>query len=218
MTSRKWQCLAALLAVTIAAGIATANAAAAEGPVWLVNGVQLLAGESINALGKGTLTFVVPGIELEIRCSSLVEKTVLKGGEPGTDEDKLTYLECSAIKPAGCKTTTEITIEANTTLLFVIRVAGKLKVVNQAEWGLAAEKGFGDRFVGKELGSFGKVSITGCADEGTFSLTGNYVGVVNSGLEFLSELDELKFGTSAGVATGLLLYEGEEGQALEVAV
>jgi hypothetical protein len=216
MLSRKRQCVLALVVVCIASGLATAEASA-EGPVWLVNGVLLKAGESINAVGKGTLFIVVPGIKLRIECKKLTEKTVLKGGEPGTDEDKLEYSECVVTEPAGCKVKQPIVLEANTTLKFLIKAAGKWKVATEAEWGAAAEKGFGDKFVGKKEGVFSKVTVEGCADEGVFGLSGNYTGLVNSGLEFISELDELKFGLNAATATGLLEYEGEAGQKLEVA-
>ena len=83
MSSRALRWVSVLLSAAAISGVATA-VASAEGPVWLVNGVELEAGKTLNAVGKGTLFFSVAGLSLRIECAKLVEKMVLKGGGPGT--------------------------------------------------------------------------------------------------------------------------------------
>ncbi len=192
----------------------------AKGPLYKVNTVELKEGESVKAIGKGTLTILVAGIGLEIKCTTLTEKMELIGGAPGTNADKLEYTGCKVEKPANCTVVTPITFETNTILKFLIKNAGKWMVATEAEWEAAAEKGFGDKFWGKgagELISTIKVEGANCTDAGTYELKGNYTGRVNNGLEFISELDHLTVNGKEAVATGLLEYEGEKGEKLEVA-
>lgn len=210
MLSRKQLCTAGLLAVFVLGTVGAASAFA-EGPVWEVKGKVLKAGEQANVTGKGFLAFVttVLGKNLKIECKKLDDEMTLKGGEPGTDEDRLKYSECKVTEPSGCKTAEDITLETNTTLVFLIKSAGKWVTAKQAEWEAAGEKGYGDKFVGKVGGVITTVEVTGCALEGEYELKGSYTGLVNKGLEFISELDSLTFGTAAAVATGFLEYEAE---------
>jgi hypothetical protein len=213
------RCVIGLTVVFVLTWVGTATAAA-EGPLWLVNGVELKAGEKVKAVGGGTLFFEVAEFGLTIECTKLTEKMTLIGGKPGTDEDVLVYTGCKVKAPNGCKASETITLESNTKLKFLIKVGGKWKRATEAEWEAkpAAERGFGDEFVGKTGGVIGTFTLTGaeCLREGRYSLTGSYVGLVNNGLEFISELDELKLGTAKAVATGRLEYEGEAGQKLAV--
>jgi hypothetical protein len=217
MSSRRQRCVVGLMAVFVVSGAAAAGAFA-EGPHWLVNGVELKAGESVKTLGKGTIAFVVNELKLKIECKKLTEKMTLNGGGPGTDEDNLQYSECAVLEPPNCKVKQPIVLEGKSTLKFLIQVGGKWLAATEAEWEAAAVKGFGDRFVGAKEAIIGVITLEGaeCKDVGSYNLTGSYTGLVNGGLEFLSELDELLFNKKVGVATGLLEYEGELGQALSV--
>ena len=166
------------------------------------------------------MTFFVKELSLKIECKKLTEKMTLNGGGPGTDEDNLQYSECTVIEPANCKVKQPIVLEGTTTLKFLILVGGKWTIATEAEWEKAATKGFGDKFVGNKEAIISMVTIEGALcpapDRGTFNLTGSYTGLVNGGLEFISELDELLFAKKPAIATGLLEYEGELGQALSV--
>jgi hypothetical protein len=217
MFSRKQRYAVGLMAVLVLSGVGAATASA-EGPHWLVNGVELKEKESVKAVGKGNLSFLVEGLGLRIQCKSLAEKMTLKGGGPGTDEDVLQYKECVVVEPANCTVKEPIVLETTTTLKYLIKPAGKWVIATQAEWEKAAIKGFGDKFVGKKEATIGSVTVEGakCADAGLYNLTGSYTGVVNNGLEFISELDELLFNKKAAIATGLLEYEGEAKQVLLV--
>jgi hypothetical protein len=222
MFARRHRFAIALAVATSALGVATATAYA-EGPVFLVNGVKLEAGKTVNADGKGTLFFTATpfGVKVEITCTELKEKMLLKGGEPGTDEDKLEFSKCTVGKPANCTVKEPILLESNTTLQFLIGGLGAWKVANEAEWNAAAKKGFGDKFVGKGAEeTVTEVTLEGanCALKGKpFKVSGNYTGIVNNGIEFISELDNLTCGGKPSVATGLLEFVGTEGQKLAVA-
>lgn len=217
MFSREQRCILGLVAAFTLCGAGAATAQA-EGPHWLVNNVELKAGESVKTLGKGTLTFFVNELKLKIECKKLTEKMTLDGGGPGTDEDNLQYSECTVVEPANCFVKQPIVLEGLSTLKFLKQEGGKWKIVTEAEWAGAEVKGFGDKFVGGKEAIISVITLEGaeCVDKGSYNLTGSYTGRVNGGLEFLSELDELLFNKKAGVATGLLEYEGELGQAISV--
>jgi hypothetical protein len=225
MRLRPKQCTLALIIVAAFVGTASASAFA-EGPKWLVNGVLLEAGKTVKALGKGSVFFAVLfGTTLRIECKSSVEKLTLIGGEPGKDEDVLQYKECVVTSdPEVCEVTPNITIEANTTLVYLVKKAGKWVSATKAEYEAAGEKALGDKLVGKGeeelLATFTVKSKPGmtCPDAiSNGKLRGNYTGIVNGGLEFTSEIaSNVKFVGHEAIPTGLLEYEGEEGQALSV--
>lgn len=196
---------AALVAAIVTGGVATASAFA-EGPLWVVNGKKLEAGETRKAEGKGTLTFVASTL-LKIECGKLTEKMEVIGGDPGTDEDILEYSECTVVVPAGCKVKQPIVIEALTKLVYLAKAAGKWEVVTKAGYEAAAEKGLGDEFTPKAGETLSNITLEGCAREGVIKLKGKYVGLVNNGLNFSKETGEnIKFGSNTGYVSGLMEY------------
>lgn len=197
---------AALVAAIVTGGVATASAFA-EGPLWVVNGKKLEAGETRKAEGKGTLTFVASTL-LKIECGKLTEKMEVIGGDPGTDEDVLEYSECTVVVPAGCKVKQPIVIEALTKLVYLAKAGGEWKVVTKAEYEAAGEKGLGDEFTAKKGGeTLSEITLEGCAREGVITLKGKYVGLVNGGLHFSKETGEkIKFSGTQGYVSGLMEY------------
>ncbi len=202
-----------LLAAAFAiCGTSTAKAFA-EGPVWLVNHKVLEAGQKAKAEGKGNLGFFSTGVKWKIECKKLAESMTVLGGEPGKDEDTLKYSECKVAEPEHCTVTEPIVLEVNTTLVFLVRKAAgeKWKNATLAEWEKSAEKRYGDEFKarGKDLT---EITLSGekCTEAGKWKITGTYTGIVNNGLEFTHESDNLKFGDgieeSEGFVTGFMEY------------
>lgn len=211
--------VALLVAGLVMCGVATAPAFAG-GPVWLVNGKVLKAGETVEAEGHGALSFVVEKLTLRIECKTLKETMKAIGGEPGTDTDELVYSECSVVKPAeGCEVKEDkIVIESNTTLVFLVRkaVGEEWKTATKKEWEESVEKRLGDEFKAKKAGEvLGEVEVLSeagkeCLMKGKYQIKGTYTGIVNSGLEFFKESSKIKVngpsGEFEGFATGFMEY------------
>jgi hypothetical protein len=200
-----------LLAAAFAMGAVTsATALAVEGPTWLVNNAKLEAGETRKADGKGTLSFVVNTV-LKIECGKLSEKMNVLGGEPGKDEDSLAYSECTVVIPAACKAKEPITLETDTTLVFLVRAAAGEEwktAATKAAYEAGAEKRLGDEFKPKVGETIGTITLEGCASEGAYKIQGSYIGIVNNGLEFTKESsnNKIKMAGKAGYVFGFMEY------------
>jgi hypothetical protein len=203
-----------LLVVLAISGIAVAPAFA-EGPLWRVNGNKLTAGQLVKTAGKGTLSFVVSGLEFTVLCETLTDKTLIAGGDPGKDEDNLSYSNCMVVgELPTCSVTEPIAIESNTLLVYLIRkeAGQEWKKVTEREWELAPGRGeqrqYGDEFKPKTGSLLYKVKVNGssCTWKGEYNASGTYRGLVNSGLEFSKETSDLLVNNKDAFATGFLEY------------
>src|SRR4029077_10626755 len=189
-----------------------------EGPIWLVNGVELKAGETAKTEGKGVLTFVVNGLGFTVACEEMTDSTTLIGGDPGKNEDHLQYKKCMvAEKLTKCKVEEPIDVESNTKLVYLLRkaVGEAWKSATENEWLKGPEKGeqqgFGNEFTHEAGKPFCKVKIEKvgaevCPEEGVYEATGAYGGVfVGPGLlEFTKETSALLVNGKEAFATGLI--------------
>jgi hypothetical protein len=204
------------LIILAASGI-TAAPAFAEGPAWQIKGKELKAGETAKISGFGTLSFVVPELEVTVVCEELTDNTTLFGGIPGTDKDHLQYSKCMVVgKLPTCKAEEPIDIKSNTKLVFLIKKAAEefWKEATKNEWEKAPEKGeqraYGDEYspeMGETLFVVNVVKVGGeiCTAAKEYKATGAFGGIVNGNLfEFSDASGALKINGKPAYVTGLI--------------
>jgi len=85
--------LALAAALTISAAVSAT--ALAAGPVWRIEGTELGAGESANVRANSKTAFTLKaGSLITIVCGKATATGTIDGGEPGTDNSKITFAEC----------------------------------------------------------------------------------------------------------------------------
>jgi hypothetical protein len=85
----------------------SASAAMAAGPVFSVEGVGLAWSESIEAEASGAQVLTASSVELECSTVSATGSPALKGTEPGTDTETLTYGGCIRKAHSTCEARTK---------------------------------------------------------------------------------------------------------------
>lgn len=132
--------------------VATATASADQ---WLVNGASIATGGSAEVTfksGASALISKVGGTEIVILCAKDKGTGLLLplGASNGTIE----FTECKVDKPESCKVKEPIIFKFKDQLI------------------LPAEKEMVDEFKPEEGTTFVKITITGCALEGIYNVTG----------------------------------------------
>jgi hypothetical protein len=166
--------LLSLLAVFAVSALASASAYAVKSDeyVWKVNGATLGAGLTEKAKTAGG-PFILEGkiatvaVEIECKKQGEVEEGNIKGGNPGTDEATVTFTECKILNQALCKVAVANT-KVKTELVEIIKVLKEDAVPPTEE---AVDGHVGELFR-PEGTKFTTITITGCALNGTFEVTG----------------------------------------------
>jgi hypothetical protein len=100
--------LLGVLALFIANGIA-ASTASASGPYWHVNGTKLGQGAikqvKLQLKGKALLKATIGASTIEVECKNSISEGATiegQGSIQGQDKGRLTYTQCTVLKPLGC--------------------------------------------------------------------------------------------------------------------
>ncbi len=167
-------------------------------PIWLINGLELKAGEKVGTKATAFSFFVeVEGTTLVILCEATASVELI-GGRPGTDKSTMSFTKCKVEKPAGCTMAGEGAGKAE----FDLKSSSKLVSEGGKIYDVFAEDEE-DKIV---------IEGGGCALAGTLSLVGSFYGEVTGEtikfvkergtLEMVRKLEGKEFKYPAAVADG----------------